>query len=76
MNRSDWQSRMDAIIARYDLRMHPFYQAWAVGRLRAEDLSGDESSAESVFAAVEEAAVVLWKSLDGIHQLLSESAAA
>jgi len=38
MNHSDLQSRMDAIIARRDLLAHPFYQAWAAGKLRAEDL--------------------------------------
>ena len=38
MNPSDLQSRMDAVIARHDLLMHPFYQAWAAGKLRAEDL--------------------------------------
>ncbi len=38
MNLSDLQSRMDAIIARHDLLAHPFYQAWAAGQLRAEDL--------------------------------------
>jgi pyrroloquinoline-quinone synthase len=38
MNHSDLQPRMDAIIARHDLLMHPFYQAWSAGKLRAEDL--------------------------------------
>jgi pyrroloquinoline-quinone synthase len=38
VNHSDLQSRMDAIIARHDLLTHPFYQAWAAGELRAEDL--------------------------------------
>jgi pyrroloquinoline-quinone synthase len=38
MNDSDLQSRMDAVIARHDLLMHPFYQAWAAGKLRPEDL--------------------------------------
>jgi len=38
MNHSEWQSRMDAIVARHDLLAHPFYQAWAAGKLRAEDL--------------------------------------
>ena len=38
MNYSDVQSRMDAIVARHDLLCHPFYQAWAAGKLRAEDL--------------------------------------
>jgi pyrroloquinoline-quinone synthase len=38
MNCSELQSRMDAIVARRDLLQHPFYQAWAEGRLRMEDL--------------------------------------
>jgi len=38
MNHPDFQSRMDAVIARHDLLAHPFYQAWAAGKLRAEDL--------------------------------------
>lgn len=38
MNVSDLQSRLDAVVARHDLLQHPFYQAWAAGRLRAEDL--------------------------------------
>ena len=38
MNHSDFQSRMDAVIARHDLLAHPFYQAWAAGKLSAEDL--------------------------------------
>jgi pyrroloquinoline-quinone synthase len=38
MNHSDFQSRMDAVVARHDLLAHPFYQAWAAGALRAEDL--------------------------------------
>ena len=38
MNYSDLQSRMDAVIARHDLLAHPFYQAWAAGKLSAEDL--------------------------------------
>ena len=38
MNVSELQSRMDAVVARHDLLKHPFYQAWAAGQLRAEDL--------------------------------------
>ena len=38
MNRSDLQLRMDAVVARHDLLVHPFYQAWAAGKLRREDL--------------------------------------
>jgi pyrroloquinoline-quinone synthase len=38
MDHSDFQSRMDAIVARHDLLAHPFYQAWTAGKLRAEDL--------------------------------------
>ena len=38
MNLLELRSRMDAIIARHDLLAHPFYQAWAAGKLRAEDL--------------------------------------
>jgi pyrroloquinoline-quinone synthase len=38
MNVSELQSRMDAVVARHDLLRHPFYQAWAAGQLRAEDL--------------------------------------
>jgi pyrroloquinoline-quinone synthase len=38
MNVFELQSRMDAVVARHDLLNHPFYQAWAAGQLRAEDL--------------------------------------
>jgi pyrroloquinoline-quinone synthase len=44
--------------------------------LIAEELSRDESSAEAVLAAVEEAAAALWESLDGIHRPQCDSAAA
>jgi pyrroloquinoline-quinone synthase len=38
MNIVELQSRMDAVVARHDLLNHPFYRAWAAGRLRTEDL--------------------------------------
>jgi pyrroloquinoline-quinone synthase len=41
----------------------------------AQGLDADASSEEGALAAVEEAAVALWKSLDGIHRPLDASAA-
>jgi pyrroloquinoline-quinone synthase len=38
MNVSELQLRLDAVVARHDLLQHPFYQAWAAGQLRREDL--------------------------------------
>jgi len=38
MENSEVISRVEAVVARHDLLQHPFYQAWAAGKLRAEDL--------------------------------------
>jgi len=38
MNTSDFRKELDCRISRYDLLCHPFYQAWANGRLTREDL--------------------------------------
>jgi pyrroloquinoline-quinone synthase len=38
MNPSDFQSALDARVARHDLLTHPFYQAWSAGKLSREHL--------------------------------------
>lgn len=38
MYTSDFRKELDRRIAQYDLLCHPFYQAWASGRLTREDL--------------------------------------
>ncbi len=38
MNTREFFTELDARIAKYDLLCHPFYQAWAAGKLTREDL--------------------------------------
>jgi pyrroloquinoline-quinone synthase len=38
MNHAEFFGQLDSCIAKYDLLCHPFYQAWAAGRLTRDDL--------------------------------------
>lgn len=50
MNTSDFSKELDLRISRHDLLCHPFYQAWASGRLTRQDL---RCYAEQYFHQVE-----------------------
>ena len=38
MNTQDFQAQLDSCISKYDLLCHPFYKAWADGKLTKDDL--------------------------------------
>jgi pyrroloquinoline-quinone synthase len=61
-------NELDAIVARYDLNEHPFYQAWRAGTLRPETLGVYASEYAPFIGAVEQG----WRTLGDAEHAAEE----